>query len=61
MLVEEVEDDGMDENGKDAGLTGHEDTAGAGGEGKEEAWAEDDEEENCKEHFGGFLHRVGEN
>jgi hypothetical protein len=59
VLVKEVEDEGMDKNGKDTGLATHEETAGAGGEGKEEARAEDNEEENCKEHFGEFLLRIG--
>jgi hypothetical protein len=59
VLVEEVEDDGVDEDGKDTGLAAHEDTAGAGGEGKEETWAEDNEEDDSKEHFGGFLLRIG--
>ncbi len=59
--VEVVEDEGVDEDGKDAGLTAHEDTAGAGGEGQEEARAEEDEEDNGEEHFGGFLHRNREN
>jgi hypothetical protein len=49
----------MHKDGKDTGLTAHEDTAGAGGKGKEETWAEDNEEENCKEHFGDFLLRIG--
>jgi hypothetical protein len=59
MLVEEVEDEGMHKDGKDTGLATHEDTAGAGGEGQEEARAEDNEEENGKEHFSDFLLIIG--
>ncbi len=49
----------MDEHGKDAGLTAHKDTAGAGGEGQEEARAEEDEEDDGEEHFSSFLLRIG--
>ena len=53
--IENVEDDGVDENGNGAGLAAHEDAAGAGREGEEEARAEEDEEDDGEEHSGGFL------
>jgi hypothetical protein len=55
--VEEVEDDGMHENGNSASLAAHEDAAGTGRESQEEARAEEDEEDDGEEHSGGFLLR----
>ncbi len=58
--VEVVEDEGVDEDGKDASLAAHEDTAGAGGQGQEETRAEEDEEDNGEEHLD-FLLKNREN
>jgi hypothetical protein len=61
VAVEIEEDESVDKDSKDTGLTAHEYATGASGEGQEEAWAEDDEEDDGKEHFGDFLHRNREN
>jgi len=51
MGVEEVEDDGVDKDGQDTGLTAHKEATGAGGDSKKETWAEKDEEDYGKKHL----------
>ena len=42
----------MDKHGQYTGLTTHEETTGAGGDGEKETWTEENEENDSEEHFG---------